>query len=179
MADHSAQVKPPSCAGVAFTGEHDVYAAADPAAIKIQIFGEQYGGSSGSSAPYYVEETAAIVSSAEQTQQFLKSSQAQWDKCGSSEVGVTLGFENGRNFKLGDVNHEGDLITISMASWGGLNGLNACQQALGVRENLIMEARTCEEPSVPNFNWQEPVNPAWASPTAAPIANAMLNKVGS
>jgi serine/threonine-protein kinase len=176
--DHSAQVKPQSCVGVAFTGEHDVYAPENPVAIKIQVFGEQYGGSGGSSAaPYYVEQTAAIFSSAEQAQQILKSSQAQWSTCGRGEVDVTLGYENGRSFRLGNVEREGDLITISMASWGGLNGLHACQQALGVRANVVVEARTCEVPSVPNFNWQDPVNPAWASPTAAPLANAMLNKV--
>jgi serine/threonine-protein kinase len=177
MADHSGQVKPKSCVGVAFTGEHDVYAAADPAAMKIQIFGEQYGGSGSNAAPYYVEETAAVFPSATQAQQILKSSGAQWHTCGSSEVGVTLGYENGRGFRLGDVEHDGDVIAVSMASWGGLNGLHACQQALGVRANVVVEARTCEEPSIPNFNWQEPVNPAWASPTATPLVNAMLNKV--
>jgi hypothetical protein len=177
MADHSGQVKPRSCVGVAFTGEHDVYATADPAAMKIQIFGDQYGGSGSDASPYYAEQTAVVFTSATEAQQILKSAQAQWHTCSSSEVGVTLGYENGRSFRLGDVEHEGDLIAIPMASWGGLNGLHACQQALGVRGNVVVEARTCEEPSIPNFNWQEPVNPAWASPTAAPLVNAMLNKV--
>jgi serine/threonine-protein kinase len=177
MSDHSGQVKPKSCVGVAFTGEHDVYATADPSAIKIETFGEQYGGSGSNAAPYWVEQTAAIFASDEQAQQFLKYAQAQWSTCSNSEVDVTLGFENGRAFRLGDVRREGDLITIRMASWGGLNGLHACQQALGFRANVVAEARTCEEPSVPNFNWQDPVNPAWASPTAAPLVNAMLNKV--
>jgi hypothetical protein len=107
----------------------------------------------------------------------LKSAQSQWDTCSNSEVDVTLGFENGRSFKLGDVKHEGDLIAIRMASWGGLSGLHACQQALGVRVNVVVETRTCEEPSVPNFTPNDAVNPAWASPTAAPVANAMLDKV--
>ncbi|OBI39447.1 hypothetical protein A5709_00380 [Mycobacterium sp. E1386] len=177
MGDHSGQVKPQSCVGVAFTGEHDVYATADPAAIKVQIFGDQYGSGGSNAATYYLEQTAVVFSSAEEAQQVLKSATARWNTCSGTEVDVTLGYENGRGFHLGDVTHEGDLITISMASWGGLNGLHACQQALGVRANVVVEARTCEEPSVPNFNWQQPVNPAWASPTAAPLANAMLNKV--
>ena len=177
MSDHSGQVKPQSCVGVAFTGEHDVYATADPAAIKIQIFGEQYGGSGRNAAPYYVEQTAAVFSSAAEAQQILKSSQDQWNTCSSTEVDVTLGYENGRGFRLGDVKHEGDLITIRMASADGLTGLHACQQAFGVRANVVVEARTCEEPSVPNFNWGDPANPAWATPTAAPLANAMLDKV--
>jgi serine/threonine protein kinase len=175
MLDHSGQVKPPSCVGVAFTGEHDVYATSDPAAIKVQTFGEQYGGSGSTD---YIEETAAVFSSTEQAQKILKSSQDQWDTCSGSEVDVTLGYENGRGFKLGEVQRDGDLITISMASASGLTGLHACQQAFGIRANVVVEARTCEEPTVPNFTWQDPVvKPAWASPTAAPLANAMLKKV--
>lgn len=177
MADHSGQVKPPSCVGVAFTGEHDVYAAAEPSAMKIQVFGDQYGGSGSNSAPYYVEQAVAVFSTAEQAQRVVKSSQAQWHTCGGTEVDVTLGYENGRGFHLGDVENTGDVAAVPMASWGGLNGLHACQQAIGVRANAVVEARTCEEPSVPNFNWQEPVNPAFASRSATPLVSAMLNSV--
>jgi PknH-like extracellular domain len=177
MADHSGQVKPPSCVGVAFTGEHDVYAAAEPSAMKIQVFGNQYGGSGNNSAPYYVEQAVAVFATAEQAQQVVKSSQAQWHTCGGTEVDVTLGFENGRGFHLGDVENTGDVAAVPMASWGGLNGLHACQQAIGMRANAVVEARTCEEPSVPNFNWQEPVNPAWASRSATPLVSAMLDSV--
>jgi hypothetical protein len=34
-----------------FTGEHDVYATADPAAIKIQVYGNLYGGSGSNAGP--------------------------------------------------------------------------------------------------------------------------------
>lgn len=178
MSDHSGQVKPQSCVGAAFTGEHDVYATVDPTAIKIQTFGDKYGNSRSDAKPYWVEQTAAVFPSAQQAQQVLKSSQDQWDTCSGGEVDVTLGYENGRGFKLGRVQRDGDLISISMASASGLTGLHACQQALGIRANVVVEARTCEEPTVPNFTWENPVvSPAWASPTAAPIANAMLDKV--
>jgi hypothetical protein len=156
---------------------HDVYESAHPAAMKVQIFGEQYGSSESSAAPYHVEQAAVVLSSAEQAQQILKSSQDQWNTCRHSTVDVTLGYENGRSFQLGDVEHEDNQIAVRMASWGGLNGLHACQQALGVRGNVVVEARTCEEPLVPNFNWQEPVNPTWATPSAQPLAKAMLSKV--
>jgi hypothetical protein len=156
--------------------EHDVYATADPAAIKIQIFGDKYGNSRSDAKPYRAEQTAAVFPSAEQAQQVFKASQSQWNTCSNTEVDVTLGYENGRGFRLGDVKREGDLITISMASQDGLTGLHACQQALGVRANVVVEARTCEQPSV-TINWQVPANPAWASPSAAPLADAMLNNV--
>ena len=40
------------------------------------------------------------------------------------------------------------MITVAMASNGGENGPDACQQALGVRENVVVETRTCEVPNV-------------------------------
>jgi hypothetical protein len=177
MEDHSKQVDPRACVGVTFTGEHDVYESAHPAAMKVQLFGEQYGSSDSGAAPYHVEQAAVVLSSAEQAQQILKSSQDQWTTCRHRTVDVTLGYENGRSFQLGDVEHADDQIAVRMASWGGLNGLHACQQALGVRGNVVVEARTCEEPLVPNFNWQEPVNPTWATPSAQPLVKVMLSKV--
>jgi serine/threonine-protein kinase len=60
----------------------------------------------------------------------------------------TLGFENGAGYTLGKVQREGELITVAMASNGGENGPDACQQALGVRENVVVETRTCEVPNV-------------------------------
>ena len=91
---------------------------------------------------------------------------------------VTLGFENGRGFQLAAVKAQGDSISVSMASWSGLSGLHACQQALKIRANVGVEARTCEEPDVPDLdNRQMPINPAWATPSATPVVEAMANKV--
>jgi hypothetical protein len=175
-ADHSGQVKPQSCVGIAFSGDHRVYASADLSAIKIQVFGENYGRGD-STATYHIEQAAALFSSAERAQEILKSSQAQWRTCASSDVDVALGYENGRSFHLGEVQRDGDVITVSMASADGLTGLHGCQEALGVRANVVVETRTCQEPSVPDFHYQEPANPAWASPTAKPLVSAMLAKV--
>jgi serine/threonine-protein kinase len=168
MSDHSGQVTPRSCVGVVFTGEHDVYAAADPAAIKTQMFGTLYGGD-------LLEQTAAIFSSADQAQQFLKSSQAQWDTCSRSEVDATLGFENGRGYTLGRVQQQGDLITVAMASPGGERAAEACQQALGVQENVVVEARTCTTPSVDAAPGTS--DPNWANRDAERTAKALLANV--
>jgi serine/threonine-protein kinase len=136
--DHSGQVTPRSCVGVVFTAEHDVYTASEPTAIKTQTFGHVYG--SGSDGPHLIEQTAAVFTSAAQAQTFLTSSQAQWETCAKGEVDATLGFENGAGYTLGGVERQGDLITVAMATNGGENGPDACQQALGVRENVVVEA---------------------------------------
>jgi serine/threonine-protein kinase len=175
MSDHSGQVTPPACVGLVFTGEHDVFAPADPSAIKVQVYGNLYG--SGSNAgPYRLEQMAAVLTSAEQAQQFLKSSQSQWETCGQSTVDATLGYENGRGYTLGTVKRQRDLITVPMASNGGETGPDACQQALGAAENVVVETRTCATPNTtaaPGYS-----NPNWASDDAERVAKAMLENVG-
>ena len=174
MSDHSGQVTPRSCVGVVFTGEHDVYVAADPAAIKTQTFGNLYS-SSPNAGPYLLQETAAVFASAEQAQQFLESSQAQSETCSGGEVGATFGFENGARYALGKVQRQEDLITVAMASNGGETGPDACQQALGVSDNVVVEARTC---AVPNVNATPGTSdPSWATRDAERVAKAMLQNV--
>ncbi|WP_169733674.1 sensor domain-containing protein [Mycobacterium genavense] len=147
MSDHSGQVKPRSCVGVVFTGEHDVYAASQPTEIKTQTFGNLYLGGP-DKGPHLIEQTAAVYPSTRQAQDFLTSSQAQWTTCAKGEVDATLGFENGAGYVLGQVQRHGNLITVSMATNSGLNGPDACQQALGAHENVVVETRTCQVPNV-------------------------------
>jgi hypothetical protein len=58
---------------------------------------------------------------------------------------------------------------------GPTNGADACQQALGVRENVVVEVRTCEAPNLT----APPDSPdlAWAVPDAERVAKAMLENV--
>jgi serine/threonine-protein kinase len=178
MSDHSGQVTPRSCVGVVFTGEHDVYAASQPTEIKTQTFGNLH--QSMDKGPYLLEQTVAVYPSAAQAQDFLTSSQAQWSTCAKGDVDATLGFENGARYALGKVQRQGDLITVSMATNGGENGPDACQQALGAHENVIVETRSCQVPAVvTNFDpvkgW--PRDPGWAVPDAERVAKAMLQNV--
>jgi PknH-like extracellular domain len=174
MSDHSGQVTPRSCVGVVFTGEHDVYAAADPAAIETKTFGTLYQIPGLKS--YLFHQTAAVFASAEQAQRFLSSSQSQWETCSRSVVGVELGFENSRGYTLGTIQRQGDLITVKMASPEGENPVDACQQALGAQENVVVETRSC---AVPNNTKVGPpyVDPNWAANDAERVAKAMLANV--
>jgi len=63
---------------------------------------------------------------------------------------------------------------------GGENGPDACQQALGAHENVIVETRTCQVPNIvtnydPVQGW--PKDPVWAVPDAERVAKAMLANV--
>jgi serine/threonine-protein kinase len=62
-----------------------------------------------------------------------------------------------------------------MASPGGENAPDACQQALGAGQNVIVETRTY---AVPNTNAAPPYsNPDWATRDAEQVAKAMLQNV--
>jgi serine/threonine-protein kinase len=174
--DHSAQVKPRSCVGVVFTAEHDVYDGTDFGAIKTQSFSQMYGASAEHTGPDRLEQTAVVFPSTDLAQKFLASSHTQWNGCANSEVDAVLGYENGRGFTLGSVQRDGDLMTVSMAYSGGETGPDACQQALGVRENVVVETRTCEAPTF-TTNPNNPGDPDSAVPEAARLAKAMLDKV--
>ena len=171
--DHAGQVSPSSCVGVAFTGEHEVYGGIDSAKVKTQTFRQIY--SSGGSGPTFLFQTAVVFPSAEEAQAFLNTSQAQWDACANGEVDVTLGYENWRGFTLGSVERDENMITVAMASHDPLYGPDACQQALGVRENVVVEARTCEVPNVSGPPGKG--DPDWAVPDAERVARAMLSNV--
>lgn len=178
MPDHSGQVTPKSCVGVVFTGEHDVYVASQPTEIKTQVFGNLYR--STDKGPHLIEQTAAVYPTAGQAQGFLASALAQWTTCAKGEVDATLGYENGAGYTLGKVQRQGDLITVAMATNGALNGPDACQQALGAYDNVIVESRTCQVPNVvtnydPTTGW--PTDPRWAAPDAERVAKAMLANV--
>jgi serine/threonine-protein kinase len=170
--DHSGQVKPQSCVAVAFAGEHDVYGDKDIQAIKTQTFSS----TSDARGPDTLQQIAAVFNSADAAQEFLSSTQTRWNSCANTEVDVTLGFENGRGFKLGSVQHHDDLITISMADNGGLLGAHACQQALGAHGNVVVEVRACDVPTSVT-NPTIPADPRWAADDAARLANATLAKV--
>lgn len=173
MADHSGQVTPRSCVGVVFTGEHDAYATANPQEIKTQTYGNLYG--SGPGVQHLLQQTVAVFAFSEQAQQFLESSRAQWETCSRSEVDATFGFEHGAGYDFGRVQRQGDLITVVMATNSGENGPDACQQALGVHDNVVVEVRACTMPStnaLPTIR-----DPSWATHDAERVVQAMLQNV--
>lgn len=177
--DHSGQVTPRSCVGVVFTGEYELYSGANIEQIKTQTFGSLYGGSDGP--PYLLQQTGAVFPSSVEAAAFMKRSQNQWQACAANDVDATLGYENSASYVLGTVERSGDLMTVSMATNGGLNGPRACQQAMGLRSNVIVETRTCNVPDIqntydPDRGWQR--NPNWASPIAEKVAAAMLENIG-
>jgi serine/threonine protein kinase len=183
MADNSNLVKPPSCVGVVFGAEHSVYADAGFSAIRDQTFAtEPYANNPTGSAPIDVEQTVIVFPSSNQAEAVVASAQSQWRSCASDYVDQHVGPEFGYDWKLGEVQRQGGLLTVSMAS-NDYQRTAACQQVLGVRENVVVGTRSCNpvDPSMIKGSdpargvW--PTDPNWANNDAARLANAMLGKI--
>lgn len=78
------------------------------------------------------------------------------------------------DFNLGSVRLHGDVLTVSMAAVGGMESVgSACQQALGVKADVVVSARSCLE------NSSTVADPSLAGENAERIATHILNKVKS
>jgi hypothetical protein len=130
MADNSSLVKPPSCVGVVFGAEHNVYADTGFNAMRDQTFAkEPYVYNATGSAPIDLEQTVIVFPSADQAQAVVASAQNQWRSCAGDVVDQHVGPESGFEWKLGDVQRPADLLTVSMAS-NSYQGAAACQPAM-------------------------------------------------
>ena len=64
-----------------------------------------------------------------------------------------------------------------MAAISGLDGANACQHALGVRDNVVVGARSCVTPPGVTPGGSTAAEPSWAGNDGQRVATAMLGKV--
>ena len=183
MADNSNLVKPSSCVGVVFGAEHEVYADTGFDVIRDQTFAkEPYVYNATGSPPQDLEQTVIVFPSPDQAQSVVTSAQNQWRSCATSEVDQTVGPESGYGWKLGDVQREDELLSVKMASNGAMTAAAACQQVLGVRANVVVGTRSCNDASQSAPGWDSvrnvwPTDPNWATNDAAHLAKAMLDKV--
>jgi hypothetical protein len=88
--------------------------------------------------------------------------------------------EDAHTWKLGSVERQDDLLTVPMAAKQmlGSTGIEACQQVLGVRDNVVVGTRSCnyiEEPA--DIVIKTPADPKRATNDAARMARTMVDKV--
>jgi serine/threonine-protein kinase len=181
MSDNSALVTPSACVGVVFGAEHRVYADTGFEEMRDQTFRpEPYVVDEVIQPPYVVEQTVVVYPTGQQAQAVLNSSQDQWNSCAKDAVTERLPPEDSRDWVLGAVQRNGNLVTVPMAANSHI-GPAACQQALGARDNVVVGARRCdywEESAATAFTGSTwPTNPNWASDDAERLAHLMLDKV--
>lgn len=186
MSDNSNLIKPPSCVGVVFGAEHEVYGNTNFSAMRDQTFTpEPYAYDPTRSAPGALEQTVVAFPSIDQARTVIASAQNEWSTCASAEVNQFLPPEDGYDWKLGSVERQGDLLTVSMASNGTILGPRACQQVLGVRKNIVVGTRSCNDVGQSfSTNYDQarnswPTDPNWATNDSEHLATAMLNKIAN
>lgn len=205
-AQEPTQVFPPVCAGVVFTGDATVYGNTQVEQMTTEMFQQvqKESGDAGPTGPIVVGQTVAIFPTAADAQNLFDTQKRQWQAC-KDKTGVASQYDSTVNvrvmgspsvyssveeFVLGTINEKtvlgGQSMAISMASNGGINPADACQQAMGIQSNTIVEARTCQWPELPDpgpapgdsqFPPKQEPNPAWAAPDAQRLVEAMLGKI--
>jgi serine/threonine-protein kinase len=182
MSDNANQVDPPSCVGIIFGAEHSVYDGTGFEEIRDQTLDP-----SSYTVGNEVEQTAVVFPSADDAQNLLAAQTKQWQTCVSlpSSVPGTPGLQMGQKhgegglaWTLANVVTGANLITVKMAGYDNEAGSHqACQQVLGVRVNVVIKTKACQEMIETTTN-----NPIFTDTSAAGnyaerIANAMLEKV--
>jgi hypothetical protein len=149
MSDNSGNVTPFSCVGVIFGADRKIYADSGFDAILDQRL-QPANSSYTATGPTEVEQTAIMFPTPQQAQAVFASSQRQWQSCAAGQVGYRVPGTNGEvgwDFNLSKVQLQNDILTVSMAGINRESGNAACQQALGIRANVLVGARTCVEMS--------------------------------
>lgn len=202
----STQVFPPVCAGVVFTGDATVYGNTQVEQMTTEMFQRVQDGSGSALpvGPVVVAQTVAMFPTAADAQNLFDTQKRQWQSC-KDKTGVATQYDKTVNvrvmgspsvwsaveeFVLGTISEKTTLgsasMAISMASNDGINPADACQQAMGIHGNTIVEARTCNWPKLPDpgpapgdsqFPPRQEPNPAWATPDAQRLVEAMLDKI--
>lgn len=177
MLNNTNLVSPPGCVGVIFTAEHDVLASTGLTAMEDQAL-ESPPSSLTTTMPLHIEQTAVVYPAPEQAQTVLITSQRQWEECARGRVSQGTRGQNGENgltFTLGEVRLEENVLTVPMIANNHESGGSACQQAMAVRANVVVSARSCRYPEPPAGQLDADVSSV--RPDAVPLANAMLDKV--
>lgn len=176
--DNTHAIDPPTCAGVIFGAEQQVYGDTGYQALRDQLLGKTV-----SDIDDLVEQTVVVFPTAQQAHAVLSSSTIQWQECASghpleypsdASISHDAGYERGWSWTLTDVAVGVDRITTRMTAVSNLNGnAPACQMALGVRVNVVVKTKTCWDTGT---NPYEP-DPALAGDFADRLAAAMLDRV--
>ncbi len=182
MSDNSNQVSPPSCVGIIFGAEHSVYSGTGFEELRDQTLDP-----SSYTVGHQIEQTAVVFPSPEKAQAQLASQTKQWQTCANlpSEVPGTTGLqmgqrhgEGGYTWTLANVAVGDNLITVKMAGYDNEAGSDQlCQQALGVRANVVVKVKACRDITLPVGSSPIFTDTSAAGDYGARLANAMLDKV--
>ena len=178
MSDNTEIVTPPACASLLFGAEYSAWGGSGFDEMRNQTMRpDQYASYDNNvPTPTEIEQTVAVFPTADQAQAFIATSTDQWNRCAGGEVRRRY-IEGGHTYEIGPVERNGELLTVSMAAVSGLNGANACQHVLGIRDNVVVGARSCVTPPGVTPGGSTAADRSWAGNDGQRVATAMLGKV--
>lgn len=135
MTDHSGEVSDPDCLGSIYGAEEPVYAGSGWTSMRDQVAREP-----GEDNQHWVEQTAVLYPSADKAQKFLDESTSAWQKCSGYSISVD-DADTTYLWQIDKVSAQDTTIT-QLTTQEDADGW-ACQHALSVVSNVIVEAWAC------------------------------------
>jgi hypothetical protein len=145
--DNTADVNPAACVGVVNGAEHHVYQDTGFLQMRNQtLYPRPYTETDANyvGRPWHGQQTVVVFSTEKQARSVLISSEGKWRSCASEPV-MEKGYEFTVAWELSSIQLRDNVLTVSMADPLPVPGPNAgaCQHALGMRANVLVEAVTC------------------------------------
>jgi serine/threonine-protein kinase len=134
------KVTPASCSGVMLGAYHATDSATGLAAIRTAILTRSP--ISNGRGPKELEQSVSVFGTADEARTFATTLESQWRACTSGGVAQGSG-EDHWTFDFSAVQNRGDVVSVSMAASNVESGGRACQTAIGIRANVVVEAWTC------------------------------------
>jgi hypothetical protein len=138
--DSSGSFNLPECSGAIYPLESRVYDPTNYEAVRGSLLQPSATGN-----PFYprVDQSVAVLPSADRAAQLLADSQRQWQDCAGKELSVSSGNQTMRAM-LANVVAKGDFISQDRGVADGAS----CQHSMGVWSNVVVEADVCAETGI-------------------------------
>jgi hypothetical protein len=145
-ADSSGGFNLPECSGAIYPLESNVYVPTRYTAVRGSLLQPSPTGN-----PYYplVDQSVALLPSADRAAQLRADSQQQWQKCAGEPLTVSSGNST-MHATLANVVSRGDMISQNRTVADGAT----CQHTMGVWSNVVAEAVVCADTGVGNESQQ-------------------------
>ena len=144
--DSSGSFNLPECSGAIYPLESHVYESTNYGAVRGSLFQPSATGD-----PFYplVDQSVALLPSAERATQLRADSQRQWQDCAGKDLTVSSGNRTMRA-RLANVVSKGDIISQDRGVADGAS----CQHSMGVWSNVVAEAVVCADNGIDDESQQ-------------------------
>jgi hypothetical protein len=131
----------PSCIGALYTAQTSVYAGSGWSGVRDQRLVQHAPSQNTDVGHFFVNQSAVVFPSADQAHAFLKTSANNWKGCVGGQTVTDTSRNNQVRWSLGDVTGADPKI-VQLATQEAGGGW-ACQHALSVASNVVVEAQAC------------------------------------